>query len=99
MPSKFAARVSDPVFDLGWFRCLDGPFPTAPQVVSIVRMNRGVSAFAEKRLLFAQAGEIGPAIIYPLEVAVRVARPDDLRQAIGQRTIGRVVSLERYSFV
>src|SRR5262249_33915199 len=93
MPPILAMRVANAVFDLGRFRCLDGTRPPSHKLVSIVRVYRDEGALVAKCVFFTQAGEVEPAIVDPFELAVGVARPDDLRQSIGQRTIRHVATI------
>jgi len=93
MPPILPSPVANPIFGLYRFRGLDGTLPSASQVISIVRVYGDESALVVECLPFAQASEVEPAIVHPLELALGVARPDNLRQTVGQRPVRRVVAL------
>src|SRR6185503_16636290 len=59
-------------------------------LVAIVGMDNDERALAVERLVISKARQLEPAVVHPLQLAVRIARPDDLWQRVRQRTISRM---------
>ena len=73
--------------------------PDTLDVFVIVRMDRRQRAGAAERLLLGQARELVPTIVHPLQAALRVPRPENVRKGVGEHAIvgvaprkGRVLS-------
>ena len=54
---------------------------------AVVRVDGDKRAFVVECLSLGQASDLEPPIVHPLQASARVARPDDLRQRVGQRSV------------
>ena len=81
--------VADPVLHFARGRGCDRLCKAPLDFFPIIGVDRDESALLCERLLLAQAGQLHPPIVHPLETPLGVGRPDDLRQGIGEFPIAR----------
>jgi len=87
VPAIIATTRPNPVLDFSCGSCLECLLPPPRQFRNVVGMNGCQRAFVAERGLLAHARQLEPAIVDPLELPHRVARPYDVRQSVGEYTV------------
>ncbi len=92
-PTIVAAVVAQPIFDFIWLAGSETVSPFGPRAVLVVRVKHAVPRFPVGRAV-RHTGELIPAGIEIIVIAVGQRRPHHVRQRIGQCLESRVALAE-----